>query len=468
MLRRSEDDHLVALVRQLFREALRAQDEGARRVDALEALGLALGAHLRRNPVCADDDDAVCCLGRILDDLDAKCAQSLADLGVMDDLPEIVDGPAGLGGGLGQLDRFLDPETEPVLAREKDFHDIKCTGRLSVHTPLLGRKKRRDATHDRVGHGLRIFGRDAEVARAEWLADAHVDVAAPERSEPRAAGATDRERDDRCARMLCDVRHAGTTADELAALAAMALRKEAERLPRGDDRERHLQRSAIRLAAPHRERADGAQEEPDDRRLEELALPHVPNRAAERELDPRRVLPIDMVRDEDVATAPRDVLGAFEAPRRKECRESANDRKSDSPEPQPLFGEDRGSGNGAQDRVTCITRSSASPTERPSVSTSIATLAALSGATARSLSSSSRRRISVRRACRERFSPRAASSSSRRRARSAADAVRNTLRSASGSTTVPISRPTITIRPRFAISRCCSTIASRTCGMRAT
>ena len=42
-------------------------------------------------------------------------------------------------GGLGQLDRFLDPETEPVLAREEDFHNIKCTGRLAVHTPLLGR-----------------------------------------------------------------------------------------------------------------------------------------------------------------------------------------------------------------------------------------------------------------------------------------------------------------------------------------
>jgi hypothetical protein len=34
------------------------------------------------------------------------------------DLPEVVDRAARFGGSFGQLDRFLDPETEPVLARE--------------------------------------------------------------------------------------------------------------------------------------------------------------------------------------------------------------------------------------------------------------------------------------------------------------------------------------------------------------
>src|SRR5207249_52253 len=171
--------------------------------------------------------------------------------------------------------------------------------------------------------------------------------------------------------MLRDVRDTGAAADQLATLAAVALRKEAERLSRGHDRERHLQRAAIRLAAAHRECADRAQEEPDDRGLEQLALSHVSNGATDRELDPRGILPVDVVRDEDVATAPRDVVGAFEAPRRQERRQGADDRKTDSPQPEPLLGKDRRSGDGAQERVTCSTRSSASPTERPSVSTRI-------------------------------------------------------------------------------------------------
>src|SRR5205085_10452409 len=142
------------------------------------------------------------------------------------------------------------------------------------------------------------------------------------------------------------------------------------------------------LAAPHRERADGAQEEADDGCLEELTLPHVSDRTTERELDPRRVLPVDVIRDEDVAAASWDVLAALEAPRREERRQRADDRKSDAPEPEPLLGKDRRAGDGAQERVTCSTRSSASPTDRPSVSTRIASLAAFRGATVRLLSSS--------------------------------------------------------------------------------
>src|SRR5256886_13804415 len=211
--------------------------------------------------------------------------------------------------------------------------------------------------------------------------------------------------------------------------------------------------AAVRLAATHRKRTDRAQQEAHDRRLEELALAHVTDRVAERELDPRRVLPVDVVRDEDVAAGLRDVLRALKTPRREESRKGADDRKSDAPAPEAFFRKDRRSGEDGHERVTCSTRSRASPTDRPSVSTRIASLAARSGATVRVLSSSSRRRISVSKSCRERFSPRAASSSSRRRARSEADAVRNTLRSAWGRTTVPISRPTITIRPRFAMSR---------------
>src|SRR6266581_2611642 len=173
----------------------------------------------------------------------------------------------------------------------------------------------------------------------------------------------------------------------------MSRRQKAERLARRDHVERHPQRAAVGLAPPDRERADSAQEEADDRRLEELALAHVADGVTKRELDPRRVFPVDVVRDEDVAAAPRDVLAALETPRREERGERANDRKPDTPDPEPFLGKDRRTGKDGQERVTCSTRSSASPTERPSVSTSIASLAALRGATVRVLSSSSRRRI---------------------------------------------------------------------------
>src|SRR2546425_1390288 len=273
--------------------------------------------------------------------------------------------------------------------------------------------------------------------------------------------------------MLRDECHAGTPAKQLPALAAMSLRKEAQRLTRGEHRERHLQRTAVGLATPDRERPDRAEDIPDDRHLEELTLGHVADGTTQRELHPRRVLPVDVVRDEDERSARRDVLRALEPPRAKKSGEGADERKAEAPEPEPLLRQRRRSRERRHDgmgrrSITWSTRSSASRTERPSVSTTIASSAERSGATVRVLSSSSRRRISASRSWRERFSPRAASSSSRRRARSAAEAVRKTLRSAFGSTTVPMSRPTITIRPRSAMARCCSTITSRTYGTPAT
>ena len=64
--------------------------------------------------------------------------------------------------------------------------------------------------------------------------------------------------------------------------------------------------------------------------------------------------------------------------------------------------------------------------------------------------------------------PRSANSRARRAARSSTEAVRKNLKRASGSTTVPISRPAITTGPSAAIARCCSTIAARTPGNAAT
>src|SRR2546428_6593385 len=96
--------------------------------------------------------------------------------------------------------------------------------------------------------------------------------------------------------MLRDVGDTRPPADELTRFAAMSFGEEAERLTSGDDVERHLERAAVRFAAAHWERADRAQEETDDRRLEELALPHVADGVTERELDPRRVFPGAVVR----------------------------------------------------------------------------------------------------------------------------------------------------------------------------
>ena len=76
------------------------------------------------------------------------------------------------------------------------------------------------------------------------------------------------------------------------------------------------------------------------------------DRVTERELDPRWVLPVDVVRDEDVAAGSRDVLRALETPWREERRESANGRKPDAPDPEPLLRKDRRSGEHRQERVT--------------------------------------------------------------------------------------------------------------------
>src|SRR5256712_9424384 len=253
--------------------------------------------------------------------------------------------------------------------------------------------------------------------------------------------------------MLRDECHAGTPAKQLPALAAMSLRKEAQRLTRGEHRERHLQRTAVGLATPDRKCADRAQDVADHGNLEELTLGHVADGTTQRELHPRRVLPVDVVRDEDERSSRRDVLRALEPPRAKKSGEGADERKAEAPEPEPLLrqrrrpGERRHDGIGRRS-ITLSTRSSASPTERPSVSTMIASSAARSGATVRLLSSSSRRRISASRSWRERFSPRAASSSSRRRARSAAEAGGEPSRPAFGGPTGPGARPTLPRRPR--------------------
>src|SRR5205085_1820232 len=61
--------------------------------------------------------------GWVADHLHPPRGEPLADLGVVDDLAEVEDRPAGLGRRFGELDGLFHPEAEPVLAREEHFHD---------------------------------------------------------------------------------------------------------------------------------------------------------------------------------------------------------------------------------------------------------------------------------------------------------------------------------------------------------
>src|SRR2546428_6421120 len=137
--------------------------------------------------------------------------------------------------------------------------------------------------------------------------------------------------------MLRDECHAGTPAKQLPALAAMSLRKEAQRLTRGEHRERHLQRTAVGLATPDRKCADRAQDVADHGNLEELTLGHVADGTTQRELHPRRVLPVDVVRDEDERSSRRGVLRAPPPPPAKKTGEGAGERETEAPEPEALF-----------------------------------------------------------------------------------------------------------------------------------
>ncbi len=97
------------------------------------------------------------------------------------------------------------------------------------------------------------------------------------------------------------------------------------------------------------------------------------------------------------------------------------------------------------------------------VSRTIASSAGRSGLVGRLLSYSSRRRIAAAMAAMS-FGDVRASCRARRSARSSGDAVRYTFNSASGATTVPISRPSTTMPPSPMRSRWAATSRRRTSG----
>src|SRR5579883_2312685 len=98
------------------------------------------------------------------------------------------------------------------------------------------------------------------------------------------------------------------------------------------------------------------------------------------------------------------------------------------------------------------------------VSSTTASAAARSGASARLASRASRAASSRASAAASTASPRAASSAARRRARSSGAAVRKNLTAASGTTTVPMSRPSMTTSPAAASARCTASSRARTAG----
>src|SRR5512134_557866 len=109
-----------------------------------------------------------------------------------------------------------------------------------------------------------------------------------------------------------------------------------------------------------------------------------------------------------------------------------------------------------------IISSTTSSTESVVVSMQIAPSATRNGECSRVLSWMSRRRTSRSTSSND-FSAAVPHSRKRRSARTAAWASRKNLASASGNTTVPVSRPSSTRPPRSPIFRCRYTIASRTC-----
>ncbi len=119
-------------------------------------------------------------------------------------------------------------------------------------------------------------------------------------------------------------------------------------------------------------------------------------------------------------------------------------------------------------RMAPATASIVSSTRFPSVAMIRASGAGRSGATARVASSSSRRRRAARISRASGLDGSSPRSSVRRRARSSTDASRNSFRSASGSTTVPMSRPAMMIPPAAAIARWRSRSAARSSGTAAT
>src|SRR6267142_1246818 len=296
---------------------------------------------------------------------------------------------------------FLTPKQNPFSRARSTSIRLSLGGRghpIRVFPTHLGREQFGDAEHDRVRGRLPIaLYLRREIGHAERLPEREHDLGPADRSRARRRRPDDGAGDDQRVAALGEQRDARPAAQERPRLAAVTLGEHPQRQSSLEHPERELDGTAIRLAATHREVADPAQQEPDDRVIEDLDLGHPADRRAERERYRRRVLPVDVIGREHVRPGRRDILPAAHLDARQEEHDEADRRHQETPQPELRHRRHRRLGEEPLDHVVVMmpsTLSSAWPTDRPSVCTTTASSAALSGATARSLSSLSRRRIS--------------------------------------------------------------------------
>src|SRR6266508_913377 len=294
---------------------------------------------------------------------------------------------------------------------------------------------------------------DAGVGQLDGRPDHHADRRGerqPAEAPPHPLGAEHGHGEDRATLPQDDVGEAGVDGGEPARSPA-ALREQAEHVATGDHRGGLAQRLPVGAASAHRELADPPQDGPE-RPEEQLRLAHEEHRPLDRAGEQDRVDVAAVVACQDGWTGVGEVLGTLDPDteacphqwfHHDLCRAIATIRARRGHRSVPALAE----------AISSRISSTMSATSRPVVSMTRASGAALVGDEARPLSARSRR-----------ASAPADSPPARRRARSAASAVRKTFTSACGHTTAPITRPPATTPPRLMTARWRATSCSRTAG----
>src|SRR5688572_13698637 len=160
---------------------------------------------------------------------------------------------------------------------------------------------------------------------------------AKDESKQRLLGADHRDRHDRnVTRARGEEADAGFAPDERTALAPVPLREEPEDLAAREHAKRGHQRTAITLTPPDRERTGGTHEISEQRNVEGLDLGHVAHRQIERDRDERWVLPVDVIRHEDVRAVTWKVLPVLDANMHQGEDDRADRREQEAPQEETL------------------------------------------------------------------------------------------------------------------------------------
>src|SRR5438132_2174779 len=162
-------------------------------------------------------------------------------------------------------------------------------------------------------------------------------MTAEDQAEQRLLRPDHRDRDQWDLRMpRCEESHTGLAAQHRAALAPMTLGKEPEDLTALEHTERRHESTTIALTSSHRERTGRPDDVAEQRIAECLDLRHVPHGQIERDRDERWILPVDVVRHEDVGATRRQVLTALDLNAHERHDDGADRREQDAPQPQTL------------------------------------------------------------------------------------------------------------------------------------